>query len=192
MSADADDLAHALGRLGEHGVAGEMADAVVDRLEVVEVEDDQREAPVVALGAGDLARERLVEVAAVVQPGQRVEVGELARLAEAARVLDRRAGALRRAPRARVIVALVEACRCVRGEDARKPSGSDLAAERHGQAGVDRASSAPPRCRVAGTTIAIDARLAPVRRAGDRLALRLLVGEARASRRPACPSGAGR
>ena len=48
----------------------------------------------VALGPRDLARERLVEVAAVVQAGQRVEVGELPRLAEAPRVLDRRPGAL--------------------------------------------------------------------------------------------------
>ena len=47
----ADDLANTLGDLGEHGVAGEVADAVVDRLEVVEVEDDERDAPVVALGA---------------------------------------------------------------------------------------------------------------------------------------------
>ena len=47
----------------------------------------------VAVGPRDLARERLVEVAPVVEARQRVEVGELARLAEAARVLDRRAGA---------------------------------------------------------------------------------------------------
>ena len=89
----ADDVADPLRRLGEDAVAGEVADAVVDRLEVVEVEDDQREVPVVAVRAGDLARKGLVEVAAVVQAGQRVEVGELARLAEAARVLDRRPGA---------------------------------------------------------------------------------------------------
>ena len=44
--------------------------------------------------AGDLARERLMEEAPIVEPGQRVEVGELPRLAEAARVVDRRAGAL--------------------------------------------------------------------------------------------------
>ena len=51
--------------------------------------------PVVAVRARDLAGERLVEVAPVVQAGQRVEVGELARLAEAPRVLDRRPGAQR-------------------------------------------------------------------------------------------------
>ena len=42
--------------------------------------------------AGDLSREGLVEVAPVVQARQRVEIGELARLPEAAGVLDRRPG----------------------------------------------------------------------------------------------------
>jgi hypothetical protein len=42
---------HALRNGGEHAVAGEVADAVVDRLEVVDVEDDEREPTVVALGA---------------------------------------------------------------------------------------------------------------------------------------------
>ena len=67
-----------------------MPDAIVDRLEVVDVEDDERQAPVVAVGAGAFARERLVEVAAVVQVCQRVEIGELAGLTEAACVVDRR------------------------------------------------------------------------------------------------------
>src|SRR5919204_4884198 len=60
----ADDILDPLGGLGEDGVAGEMADPVVDRLEVVEVEHDQREATAVAVRARDLAGERLVEVAA--------------------------------------------------------------------------------------------------------------------------------
>src|SRR6266536_6215186 len=89
----ADDLADALGGLGEHAVAGEVPDAVVDRLEVVEVEDDEGEVAVVAVRAGDLAGERVVEVAPVVQAGERVEVGELASFPEAARILDCRAGA---------------------------------------------------------------------------------------------------
>ena len=87
-----DDVEDPVGGLGQHRVAGEMADPVVDRLEVVEVEHDEREGAAVAVGAGDLARERLVEVAAVVQPGESVEIRELARLAEAARVVDRRPG----------------------------------------------------------------------------------------------------
>ena len=79
----ADDVAEPLGRLGEHGVAGEVADPVVDRLEVVEVEHDQRQLALVAIRAGHLPAQGLVEVAAVVEPGQRVHVGELAGLAEA-------------------------------------------------------------------------------------------------------------
>jgi hypothetical protein len=90
-----DDVADAVGRLRQDPVPGEVPDAVVDRLEVVEIEDHEREAAAVALRAGDLAGERLVEVAAVVQPGERVEVGELARLTEPSCVVDGRAGAQR-------------------------------------------------------------------------------------------------
>src|SRR5439155_8879335 len=90
----AHDLAHARGRLRQYGVAGEMPDPVVDDLEVVDVEDDQPEPAVVAVGAGAFAGERLVEVAPVVQAGQRVQIGELTRLVEALRVFDRRGGAL--------------------------------------------------------------------------------------------------
>ena len=86
----ADDRADALGELRQDGVAGQVADALVDRLEVVDVEHDEGELPVVAVRPGDLARERVVEEAPVVEARERVEVGELARLAEAPRVLDRR------------------------------------------------------------------------------------------------------
>ena len=72
-----------------------MSDPVVDRLEVVEIEHDQGQPAAVSLSAGDLTRERLVEVAAVVQAGERVEVRELAGLAESLRVLDRRPRAQR-------------------------------------------------------------------------------------------------
>jgi hypothetical protein len=40
-----------------------VADPVVDLLEVVEIEDDERELPLVPVGAGDLVRQRLVEEA---------------------------------------------------------------------------------------------------------------------------------
>jgi hypothetical protein len=86
----ANHLAHPLGGLREHRVARQMPDLVVHVLEVVEVEDDQSEAPVVAVCARTLARQRLVEVPPVVEPGQRVEIGELPCLAEALCVLDRR------------------------------------------------------------------------------------------------------
>src|SRR5205823_1536341 len=90
----ANDVAYALRDLGQDGIAGEMADPVVDRLEVVQVEDDECEPAPVPLRARDLPRQGLVEVAAVVQAGERVEVGELARLAKTTRVCDRRAGPL--------------------------------------------------------------------------------------------------
>ena len=59
------------------------------------IEDDQRKASVVAVRPRALARQRLVEVPPVVEPGERVEIGELSCLAEAARVLDCRSGAER-------------------------------------------------------------------------------------------------
>ena len=66
---DGSDLvAHALGDLCQHGVAGEVADRVVDPLEVVEVDDQQREPAAVALGPQRLAAERVVEVALVEDP----------------------------------------------------------------------------------------------------------------------------
>jgi len=75
-------------RLGEHRVAGKVADTVVHDLEVVEVEDDEGEPAVVAVRAGALAGKRLVEVPPVVEPGERIEVCELARLPELPGVLD--------------------------------------------------------------------------------------------------------
>jgi hypothetical protein len=74
----------------EHRVAGQVSDPVVDLLEVVEVEHDQRELALVAVRARDLASECLVEEAAVVEAGEGVQVCQPARFAEAARVLDRR------------------------------------------------------------------------------------------------------
>src|SRR5439155_25254448 len=66
---------------------------VVDLLEALQVEQDQGQLALVAVRAGALARQRLVEVTPVVQAGQRVEVGELARLAKTTRVFDGGAGA---------------------------------------------------------------------------------------------------
>ncbi len=92
MSVGADDAADSVGDLDEHRVALEMADPVVDALEVVEVEDDHRDVSLVALGARDLAAEELVEEAAVVEARQRVELGQVSRLDVALRVPDRRPG----------------------------------------------------------------------------------------------------
>ena len=65
---------HGLQRL----VACPVAEAVVDQLEVVEVEDQHR--PVRTAGAGQVRRQALLEAAAVDQAGDRVVVGEVAQL----------------------------------------------------------------------------------------------------------------
>ena len=168
MSAERTDVADPVGRLREHAVAGEVADLVVDRLEVVEVEHDEREAAAVALRARHLPRERLVEVAPVVEAGERVEVGELARLAEAAGVLDRRAGAARELlelGRAGVAEAPPAAC-------ASTPRASRAARRGSQAAPPRRRGSARPR-RHARAVVVLDrdrARLRSVRRARDRAA----------------------
>jgi len=56
-----------------------VAEVVVDVLEVVEVEEDEREVVPEALGAGDLGGEDLLESPAVRETGQRVDAS-LARL----------------------------------------------------------------------------------------------------------------
>ena len=62
-------------------------------LEVVEVEHNERELPLVAPGAGDLALQRVVEGAAVVEAGEHVELGVLPGLGEASRGHERGPGA---------------------------------------------------------------------------------------------------
>ena len=57
-------------------VAGEVAEAVVDALEAVDVEHDQRQVAAIAQRAPDLALERLDEVAAVEHLGEAVDRGE--------------------------------------------------------------------------------------------------------------------
>ena len=109
---------------------------VVDLLEVVEVDDDQRQGAVVAAGTGDLALERLMEETPVVHAGERVEIGQLARLAEPARVLDRRRGALRQLLEAVQLVRAepVTAFVAVDGQEAEPP---DAVGERHPQTVMD-------------------------------------------------------
>ena len=60
------------GDLDQGLVARAVAEAVVDALEVVEVEHGQRERTLVAAGALDLEQQPLVEDAVVGEPGQRV------------------------------------------------------------------------------------------------------------------------
>ena len=56
----------------QHRVAAGEAERFVDRLEAVEVDEQQREPPLVPIGALHEPREMLLELLAVRQPGQRV------------------------------------------------------------------------------------------------------------------------
>src|SRR4051794_10212991 len=68
------DLAHALaqrlGELDEHAIADRVAEAVVDRLEVVEVGEHERHRAAEALGAHQLAGERFLAVPSVREAGE--------------------------------------------------------------------------------------------------------------------------
>ena len=115
-----------------------MPDLVIHVLEVVEVEDDQSEPPVVAVCARTLARQRLVEEAPVVQPRQRVEIGELPRLAEALGVLDRRRGPLGQLLEAAHVV-LREVAVAVPCVDREVADPAAVVLERHGETSGDQA-----------------------------------------------------
>ena len=166
-----------------------MAEPVVDLLEVVEVDDDQRQRAVVAAGTGDLALERLMEEPPVVHAGERVEVGELPRLAEAPRVLDRRRGALGellepvQLVRAEPVAALAavdgqeaEPARCCRpaarrgrGGSAARPPAVRLRGRRRRRSGTRaRSNGAPrPRARAGRRAAARSTRRAAPRRRGS-------------------------
>src|SRR5690606_34298620 len=64
----------------EHGVSGEVAAGVVVSLEVVDVEQQQRDRMAVAPGALALRGEGVLQVAAVVESGELVGDGELLQL----------------------------------------------------------------------------------------------------------------
>ena len=128
------------------------------------------------MGARTLARQRLVEEAPVVQAGQGIEVGELARLPEAPRILDRRPRVLReRLELADVLVRIL-----VPGparEHRQIAERLRLAGQRDGQAGVDRVLVAVPlRLRI-GVGHRDRAGEPAVGRAGDRVPLGLLHGQ---------------
>ena len=65
-------LRQQLGHQLEHAITHQVAVGVVDFLEVVGVDEQHAQRMLIALGVGDRARQRLVEVAAVVQAGQGV------------------------------------------------------------------------------------------------------------------------
>src|SRR6185295_10662841 len=72
----ADGLAEGGGQVAEHLVPHLVAVGLVDVLEVVEVEEEQRQRVVVALGAAELLAEAVLEVAVVVDGGEPVGDGE--------------------------------------------------------------------------------------------------------------------
>src|SRR5207249_10557310 len=150
---------------------------VVDLLEVVEVEDDQRELAVVAQGARHLPGERLVEVAAIVESGQRVEVRHLTRLAEAAGVLERGAGAQGQALQL-LDRLLAEGTRGRAREDRQEAELAAFACERHGDAGVDEVAMRGQLLWRVPVRDRDRARLPTVGRPCDRLPLSLFRAEA--------------
>jgi hypothetical protein len=167
-------LPQSLGDGCQHRIAGEMPDPVVDRLEVVDVEDDEREVAVVARRARALALERLVEVAPVVEARQRVEVGLVTRLAEPAGVLDRG----RRAPPELLQLAHLavrEAAARVAREDGERADRARVEREWDGEPGMDHAAVRVELGLVVSVGDRDGAREAPVRWAGDEtVALRLV------------------
>ena len=70
--ADADAALQPLGHLEQHPVAGRVTEAVVDRLEIVEVEEDHRECGLLAPRAGQRVPDALVEQRAVGEIGDRI------------------------------------------------------------------------------------------------------------------------
>lgn len=72
---DAHGFQQSLGAIRQRAVAGQVPEAVVDRLEAVEVEQDQAEPPALAATTGQLDPERLAEGAPVAEPGQIVGPG---------------------------------------------------------------------------------------------------------------------
>ena len=69
-------LAEPSGDLRQHLVAGRVAEAVVDPLEVVDVDEAERQRQIVLLRRSELALQPLVEVAMVAEAGERVGEGE--------------------------------------------------------------------------------------------------------------------
>ena len=122
--------------LGQHGVAGLVAERVVDRLEVVEVEDRQRQQVAVAAGALDLAVQAGGEGAPVGEAGERVGVGQAVELGARLGVGDgdrRELGEGGQAP----LLGRAEGVRRATTRRSARPTGA-------------RASTAARRCRCAG------------------------------------------
>ena len=75
----------------EQGIAGGVAVAVVDRLEAVEIDEQQHRLAVVALQVGERALELALEAAPVEDVEQRIDVGARFELGDGALRLPRSA-----------------------------------------------------------------------------------------------------
>ncbi len=70
--------AETLGHDRQQAIAGQMPEAIVDRLEAVEVEDHDRDQALVAPGPGERALQTILEQRAVGEPGQLVVLRQVA------------------------------------------------------------------------------------------------------------------
>ena len=156
---------------GKHLVAAELAEPVVEPVEVVHVEHEQGQPPLVAVGTSHLPCQRVVEAAASRQTGDRVLIACGTRLAKASRGVDRRArrGRDRLDPGERV---RGEAGSGVVGVCGEESQGLAVHLERHDDT---RAQGAGRLLAVAVDVGDLDrTRAAPVGRAGDDLLLCLV------------------
>ena len=119
----------------------EVADAVVDRLKSSRSRTISDEAPLVARARATSRSSDSWKQPAVVQARQRVEVGELPRLGEAARVVERRRRRARRAARAPSTASSGKPSRGERLNALSVPTRPAVGAERHDDAGAERSAS---------------------------------------------------
>jgi len=123
------DAAQARRDPAQQPVAGGMPERVVDELEVVEVDEQQRDGALALARAGDRRAQPGVELRAVREPGQRVVGGEPAQLG-----LGELEALLELAPRAVVVLY----------EQALRRCGETGARGRRPRAGCGRSGSAAP------------------------------------------------
>ena len=70
-------------------ISGQVTVAVVESLEVIQIEHEQRQRALVALRAADFTGQLVVELAVVREPGERIRDGQLPGFLEQAGILDR-------------------------------------------------------------------------------------------------------
>lgn len=146
----ADLAAHPAGELGQHGVPRRVAVRVVDGLEPVQVEGEDAEHPAEPARPLDLPADRLLQVAVVPQPGERVGQREPLRLLVHPDVVHRHRGVAGEGAQGDevVVVELVRAEPVVEGQHTERPGGGGRL--RPGARGGPVAGGAVGRARRAG------------------------------------------